>query len=67
MPTVSATETVFQRIPRRTAYSLLGAALAVGAPAGLLLVRFASGGGGSFSWMEREIASDWRPPSLSGW
>jgi hypothetical protein len=47
-----------RRIPRRIVYALLGAALAAGAPAGLLLVRFASGGGDSFSWMGREIASE---------
>lgn len=49
---------VFQRIPRRTAYALLGAALAVGAPAGLLLVRFVSSGGNAFSWVEREITGE---------
>ena len=57
MPTDSGTEGLFKRIPRRTAYPILGAVLAVGAPAGLLLVRFVSGGGGSFSWITREIAN----------
>lgn len=49
---------VLRRMPRRIAYALLGAALATGAPAGLLLVRFASSGADSFSWITREIAGE---------
>lgn len=54
----SGIETVLRRMPRTTAYSLLGVALAAGAPTGLLLVRFVSSGGGSLSWVRQEIANE---------
>jgi diguanylate cyclase (GGDEF)-like protein len=53
----SGTEILLQRVPRRIVYAVLGAALSIGAPAGLLLVRFAAGEG-SASWMAREIATE---------
>jgi diguanylate cyclase (GGDEF)-like protein len=49
---------LLQRIPRRIVYAALGAALSIGAPVGLLLVRFAVGEGDSVSWMPREIAAE---------
>jgi diguanylate cyclase (GGDEF)-like protein len=49
---------VLRRTPRRITYALLGAALGLGAPAGLLVVRFSSGGTGAFSSIGREIASE---------
>ena len=58
MPAHFAASSVFQRVSRRTAYALFGASLAVGAPAGLLLVRFFASAEGSFSWVEREIANE---------
>jgi diguanylate cyclase (GGDEF)-like protein len=58
MPTDSATEILPQRIPRQIVFAVLGAALSVGAPVGLLLVRFAAGEGDSVSWMAREVATE---------
>jgi diguanylate cyclase (GGDEF)-like protein len=43
MPAVPEPDAVGRRIPRRIAYSLFGAALALGAPAGLFFVRLAAG------------------------
>jgi diguanylate cyclase (GGDEF)-like protein len=48
---------LLRRVPRRTVYAVLGAALAVGAPVGLLLVRFTTGQGDS-SWIVGEIAAE---------
>ena len=53
-----STEILLRRIPRDISYAGLGAALAVGAPIGLLLVRAAAGEGGSLSWMAQEIATE---------
>jgi diguanylate cyclase (GGDEF)-like protein len=39
-------------------YAVLGAALSVGAPVGLLLVRFAAGEGDPVSWIAREIDAE---------
>lgn len=49
-------EVFLQRIPRRILYAVLGASLSIGAPFGLLLVRFAFGEG--VSGMAREIAAE---------
>jgi diguanylate cyclase (GGDEF)-like protein len=58
MPTRAAAEAAFLTIPRRIAYSLLGAALAMGAPLGLLCVNLISDGQPSFYGIQQEIASE---------
>jgi diguanylate cyclase (GGDEF)-like protein len=46
---------VGQPIPRRLTYAVVGAVLAIGAPIGLLFVRFAFGGEDAFRWMEELV------------
>ena len=51
---------LLERMSPRVVYAVLGAALSVGAPVGLLLVRVAAGEGDWVSWLAREIATDGR-------
>lgn len=46
-------------VPRRQVYAAVGAALGLGAPVGLLILRMAIEDGNGWAWVRREVAAQW--------